>query len=479
MKSKLPVKKSRSSRRKPPVKKSRSARRKPPVKKSRSARRKPPVKKSRSARRKSTRRKPPVKKSRSARRKPPVKKSRSTRRKPPVKKSRSSRRKLPLKKSRSARRKLPVKKSRSERRKLLVKKSRSARRKNQKIMLKGGGDEAEEVGKGEEEVVKEVGKGEEEVVKEVGKEEEKCTINLILNNLSYDKILIISELSDKFIYKNSIVQKYEKDNIALLNDKAHSLYISAKKEKIYNNMFYEPNLFSDFYDAIGSLYICTQKIQDVWNQIASNFNFNIAIFNGSNSVLKDIKKESDYIVGLNILMSCRSKNKALELNKLYNRNGKYFIGIDGYTHNYGSSFYICLYFIEISKKDFVTEYEKYPDEFPIIRIIKIFFNKYKFNNDTTEQCSVLTIKDIINKLIKLEPKITNKKSFNTKEDNYFNSEFHHKCYTEEICTIDVEFENYIREIMKTIEKKYINLFSLKKSTPVLATPSMWPVPARL
>jgi hypothetical protein len=478
MKSKLPVKKSRSSRRKPPVKKSRSARRKPPVKKSRSARRK------------STRRKPPVKKSRSARRKPPVKKSRSTRRKPPVKKSRSSRRKLPLKKSRSARRKLPVKKSRSERRKLLVKKSRSARRKNQKIMLKGGGDEAEEVGKGEEEVVKEVGKGEEEVVKEVGKgeeevvkevgkEEEKCTINLILNNLSYDKILIISELSDKFIYKNSIVQKYEKDNIALLNDKAHSLYISAKKEKIYNNMFYEPNLFSDFYDAIGSLYICTQKIQDVWNQIASNFNFNIAIFNGSNSVLKDIKKESDYIVGLNILMSCRSKNKALELNKLYNRNGKYFIGIDGYTHNYGSSFYICLYFIEISKKDFVTEYEKYPDEFPIIRIIKIFFNKYKFNNDTTEQCSVLTIKDIINKLIKLEPKITNKKSFNTKEDNYFNSEFHHKCYTEEICTIDVEFENYIREIMKTIEKKYINLFSLKKSTPVLATPSMWPVPARL
>ena len=460
----------KSARRKPPVKKSRSARRKSPVKKSRSARRKSPVKKSRSACRKL-----PVKKSRSACRKPPLKKSRSACRKPPLKKSRSARRKLPVKKSRSACRKPPLKKSRSARRKLPVKKSRSARRKNQKIMLKGGGAEPEEVGKGEEEVVKEVGKGEEE---EVGKEEEKCTINLILNYLSYDKILIISEFSaDKFIYKNSIVQKYEKDNIALLNDKAHSLYISAKKENRYNDMVYEPNGFSDFYDAIGSLYICTQKIQHVWNQIASNVNFNIAIFNGSNSVLKDIKKESDYIVGLNILMSCRSKNKAQELNKLYNRNGKYFIGIDGYTHNYGSSFYICLYFIEISKKDFVTEYEKYPDEFPIIRIIKIFFNKYKFNNDTNEKCSVLTIKDIINKLIKLEPKITNKKPFNTKEDNYFNSEFHHKCYTEEICTIDVEFENYIREIMKTAQI-YVpmrQLFSLKVDPFVLATPSLWPL----
>ena len=417
----------------------------------------------------SARRKVPVKKSRSARRKLPVKKSRSARRKVPVKKSRSARRKLPVKKSRSGRRKPPVNKSRSARRKPPVNKSRSARRKNQKIMLKGG------------EGVKEIGQegleeGVEQIVEE-GIKKGQCTINLIINKLTYDKILIRSEYSDdKFIYNNSIVQQYEKDNIVLLNEKAHSLYMSVKYKKLYNNISYDATFFPDFYDVIGSLYICTQKIQNVWNQIARKFKFNIAIFNGPNSAIRNIK-ESDYIVGLNILMSCASKIKVEQLNKDYNGNGKYFIGIDGYTHNYGSSFYICLNSIQIDEKDFVTEYEKYPDEFPILRIIKIFFNKYKYNDDTNQKCSVLTIKDIINKLIKLEPKITNKKPFNTKEDNYFNSVFHHKCYTEQICIIDVEFETYIREIMKTA-KIYVpmrQLFSLKVDPFVLATPSLWPL----
>ena len=431
--------KSRSARGKPPVKKSRSARRK-------SARRKSPVKKSRSARRKSARRKSPVKKSRSARRKsarrkPPVKKSRSARRKSPVKKSRSARRKSPVKKSRSARRKPPVKKSRSALRKLPVKKSRSARRKNQKIMLKGGGGE-----------------------EEVGEEEEKCTINLVIENVGGgdDKMLIRDEYHvDKFIYKNDIAQNYEKENIFLLNKQAHDLYQSAKFKKVYNNMLYNELFFPTFYDIIGSLYICSKKIQNVWNEIAHLFKFKIAIFNGSNSGFRHIK-ETDYIVGLNILMSCSSKRLAENLNGKHNTKGKYFIGIDGMNHNYGSSFYTCIESIKIDAKDFISEYEKYPDEFPILRIIKIFFNKYKYNVAASEKCSVLTIIGIIHKLYELQPKIIAKTPFNKRDDNYFNSKFQKKCLTEEMCTIDVDFENYIRKIITTIDKETPNNTDITK-----------------
>ena len=102
---------------------------KSPVKNSRSVRRRSHLKKSRSMRSKSPNHKSPIKKYKSVRRKSPVKKYKSVRRKSPVKKSKYVR-------SKSPNRKLPLKKSRSVRRRSPVKKSRSV---NRKIMLKGGG----------------------------------------------------------------------------------------------------------------------------------------------------------------------------------------------------------------------------------------------------------------------------------------------------------------------------------------------------
>ena len=411
MKSRVKSPKRKSVRRKLHVKKSRSVRRKLPVKKSRSVRRKLPVKKSRSVLHKS-----PVKKSRSVRRKTNVKKSRSVRHKTNVKKSRSVRRKTNVKKSRSVRRKSPVKKSRSVRRKTHGKKSRS--------MLKGGVDGFYNT-----------------------------SINLVTHLVSKDSqlnptIVIPNQVTDMYtgsvytpsnVSPNIVVQSFEKENIESINDEAYDMYMSAKHGS------YGKTEIVSLYDKIGSLYICSKPIEDLWNKLALELKLNIAIFNGESDAFQyKFLDESNYINGINILKSCSSDKMAKELNNKYNTNGKFFIGIRGTTHNYGSSFYMCKKRLEIEAKDFVDEYEKYPDTFPIVRIIKIFFNNFN-----SRDCSIFTIEKIKSKLESVKGKnkfgITNK-------DYYFNSDFQQNC-TSDICTIDVEFEKYINDIMKEIEQE--------------------------
>ena len=169
-------------------------------------------------------------------------------------------------------------------------------------------------------------------------------------------------------------------------------------------------------------------------------------------MFRDIKKE-DYIVGINILAGCSTEKIALLLNTDENNKiGKYFIGFKNFLHSYGSSFYICKNSLKMTSEEFVTAYEKYSSELPIIKIIKIFYDKFKSCLvPNCRSCSVITIEKIKEKLQSLKPKIENKKQFYY-IDKYFNSDYQIKCDLDN-CNIDPIFEDYIRNILNDIKQK--------------------------
>jgi hypothetical protein len=184
--------------------------------------------------------------------------------------------------------------------------------------------------------------------------------------------LVVPDSPYQFLYINKSLQDRENDNLKNLNDKSESMYSQAKQDS------FDSTDFVNLYDAIGALYICTTKINDLWNILANEVGFNIAIFNGDKTLFRPINP-LNFIVGLNILFGCSTKENAEALNNETNNSmGKYFIGIDGYKHNYGSSIYACPKPLKMTTQEFISEYETYSEEYPIIRIIKIFFSKFKY-----------------------------------------------------------------------------------------------------
>ena len=272
------------------------------------------------------------------------------------------------------------------------------------------------------------------------------TINLVTSsgNKKYD--LVNGFVQDINVFKNIMVQKNENENINSINDQAQLMYSNARNHKNYN-----VDDFVSLYDNIGALYICSEPIQYLWNQLALDIQLNIAIFNGDNDNFRYLKP-TNYIVGINILSGCKTQSKAQELNTTENNSaGKYFIGFNGLKHNYGSSFYTCgENRLTMTNEEFITEYDKYSDELPIIKIIKIFHDKFK-HCQTCRNCDIITIDKIKEKLQFLKIKIDTRANFNSKRDNYFDSSYHINCIPGN-CNIDSIFEKYFRDkITKIID----------------------------
>jgi len=249
--------------------------------------------------------------------------------------------------------------------------------------------------------------------------------------------LLYNPFANKLLYENSYIQGFEKKNLFDINNQAKELYDDAK----LRNTFINTSLVN-LCDKLGALYICTKEINEEWNKLAQDIGLNIALFNGDGTALRSLDKDNDkFIRGINILLGCSTKDLVKTLNENENKNGKYFIGIDNFKHNYGNSFYMCPQSFKIDIKDFINKYEtKYANEYPIIKIIKIFFEQF-----ITRECKMLTLEKIKEKLISLKPKIDSKKTFSGKE-HYFNSDYQIDCFK-----IDEKFENYIKNKIKIIE----------------------------
>ena len=273
-------------------------------------------------------------------------------------------------------------------------------------------------------------------------------INLVAIPINKHIELVGEYDQNAVVYKNNLLQMNETINLKKINDDSKDMYQQAKE----HNRFVETN-FVELYDTIGLLFNFTIRINEIWNELANKVKLNIAIFNGDISAFKNLRDEH-YIIGVNILYGCMTDEKAKALNTLENNAcGKYFIGFKGYVHAYGNSIYVCGDCrLEIKIHEFISEYEKYPDEYPINKIIKIFFSKFKHCEEIgCRNCDVINLTKIEEKLSKLKPKIESNTKF-TGKDHYFNSEFYNKCNIVE-CKPDIEFEKYIRNNIKIIDDR--------------------------
>jgi hypothetical protein len=275
-----------------------------------------------------------------------------------------------------------------------------------------------------------------------------CKIYIVSTYLD-KKQELLRNLTAKLIYPNYELQTNENMNIYNINTEANRLYNNAKRFNIFN----ESELVQ-LYDNIGSIYICSRLISELWNELSNKLELNIAIYNGDNSSFKSLNDEN-FIIGINILAGCSTKVLAESLNKK-KLHGKYFIGIDGYKHNYGKSFYLCGENVfKMNADEFIYEYEKYGYELPLIKIIKIFFDKFKnCEYPNCRSCSILTLEKIEQKLQVVKDHIIKTKILSGKDD-YFNSNYQEKCNSNS-CKIDNEFELYFKEklvVMLNEEKK--------------------------
>jgi hypothetical protein len=283
-------------------------------------------------------------------------------------------------------------------------------------------------------------------------------INLVAVRGSPFLDLVSSVPDELLVYNNSFLQDREIENLKKINDDCIFMYTKAKNDKRF--------ILEDFvnlYDKIGILYICTQQINNLWNELANDVRLNINIFIGDGDTFMSLK-DKHYQKGVNILFGCSTQKYARNLNTIENNsNGKYFIGFNGYIHSYGSSIYWCKdKYLKITIEEFINEYEEYAEEYPINKIIKMFYNRLhhcKINTDC-RNCNLIILSKIKEKLLKLKPNIEKKLKFSIK-DSYINSNFHIKCDTFD-CRPDTGFENYIRDTMKIIDEKE-KLEILKKS----------------
>ena len=176
---------------------------------------------------------------------------------------------------------------------------------------------------------------------------------------------------------------------------------------------------------------------------------------------------SNFVKGLNILISCVSDKQAVILNNKYNQHGMYFIGFMNYTHIYGTSIIACK-----KKPDFLTDTLLKSDEFKeiigknsftnasVIQLIKLMFHYFKLPGPLSRDCLFFDEVNICTKIQSLKPKIDNREPFNS-TDYYFDETFATKCDTEKTqCATDLDFEAFF--LTKLSEPLRENIYTNKE-----------------
>ncbi len=255
--------------------------------------------------------------------------------------------------------------------------------------------------------------------------------------------------SEEVLYPAELIDKYA--SIERINQQAVELRTDFNLTR-----------FVQLYDNIGAYFICSDEIVNMWNRIATDLNIDISIFNGDNSVLRNeiiydlstkrYKDNEKFVVGLNIIATCCSEERCKKLNEQFNSIGKYFMGFNGYKHNYSSSFYICKDAFKLTSDEYNEKFDALGEIPPIIKLIKIFHSEFRECSDADcRHCSEINIDQVIAKIRSVMDKIISGRGaagvyipFNPKhKDHYINSDFGEKC-TADKCLEDKRYIEYIQ-----------------------------------
>lgn len=216
---------------------------------------------------------------------------------------------------------------------------------------------------------------------------------------------------------------------------------------------------SMLYDKANHLYKYSQDINDYFAKKSIEHRIQITVFNGSNEYFKGIASVF-YKTGINILMGCSTNREANNLNGLYNKIGKYFVGYNNFIHAYGNDVYSCNnLFGNLDYSAYQKIMDSITEEKPIIKLIKLFY--YRLHNcKKCRDCSLFDDKLFDNNMLRLKGIIESTKSI-SEDESYFKGDNNYKpeksictspCTITD-CTIDVNFENFFSDILNAYQQK--------------------------
>jgi hypothetical protein len=255
-------------------------------------------------------------------------------------------------------------------------------------------------------------------------------------------------------FKKDILNHYNDSQVLYSKSDIDFNYLITCNNNIDYDKHRMNNLtLSTIYDNIGAIYLFSDKVKSIWTGIANELKQNIKIFNGDGNVFTFINVEV-FIKGINILAGCSTRTIVNGLNSRLNCEDKYFIGFDGYKHNHGTGFVICQNQCLMTESDFHTEYNRpeYDDIFPIIKLIRIYYNNFK-----TRSCRFLSPDNIYKKLKDMMKSISpENKLFNCSGATKLT-----KCYFDSSVSVeivddkhyDTEFEKFIDDIIVSHKEK--------------------------
>jgi len=272
------------------------------------------------------------------------------------------------------------------------------------------------------------------------------------------------------IFKLSFINNYSTNVIHELNCEILNY---MKSNKFIGNSLATVTMRTkliSLFDSVNVFYMFTPKVQKFWSGLQTHFNIKMRIFYAELAAIKSETFRDDptnFVKGLNILISCVSDKQAVILNNKYNKYGMYFIGFMNYTHIYGTSIIAC-------KKEpkFLTEALLKSDEFKeiigknffvnasVIQLIKLMFHYFKVPGPLSRDCLFFDEINICTKIQSLKSKIDNSEPFNS-TDSYFDETLSTKCDTEKIqCATDLDFEAFF--LTKLSEPLRENIYTNKE-----------------
>jgi hypothetical protein len=268
------------------------------------------------------------------------------------------------------------------------------------------------------------------------------------------------------IFKLSFINNYSTNVIQELNCEIINY---MKSDKFIGNSLATVTMRTKLiglYDSINVFYMYSPKVQTFWEGLQTYFNIKMRIFYGELASIKSESFQNDpsnFVKGLNILISCVSDKQAVILNNKYNNRGMYFIGFMKYTHIYGTSIIAC-------KKEpkFLTEELLKSDEFkeiigknaPVVQLIKLMFHFFKVQGASYRDCMLFDENNICSKIQSLKLKIDKGEPFNS-TDSCFDETTFTKCDTEKVeCATDLDFEAFF--LTKLSEPIRENIYTNKE-----------------
>ena len=271
-------------------------------------------------------------------------------------------------------------------------------------------------------------------------------LKVLPGNFDYSKLK-----NDKFnIFKLSFLNKHANQVIQEIDERVpcemKSSLFASKWASVANQ-----RIIAGIYDSISLFYLSSPKFQDYWREIERQFGMKIKIFYGETTSVNTEafkQRESDFIEGLNILLSCQSHDLAYDLTQKYYAKGKYFLGFKFFAHLYGATMVKCKKTLtDVFTQTFLDSakcLEIAGQNPPTIQLINIMFYLFKKECPNCRECIFIDNDNIIRKIRAIKDKMSTKKPL-TRAEAYFAEENGLICNREiDICEKDSEIDTFIK-----------------------------------